>query len=324
MMKRRKSAMAAGQEKAGKIAVSVCRLLASTPLRGLAFVVLGRLKASRSGIRGVDFVRASIKARSGSVLEAIEMLKEELRLFPDNQKASELLAQLEAQSRKPERPRRTHCSKEFDRLYEKIRPYTMVGVERLFALYAGAKAICSEDIAGNFAECGVAGGGSSALLAYVIKHYSKTDRLLFAFDTFEGLPSPGEEDVRRGVPAARAGWGEGTCAAPVSCLREIAQDLGVWDRIVPVQGLFQDTLAPTRGQIGQIALLHMDGDWYDSTKTILDSFYDQVVAQGYVQVDDYGYWEGCRKAFDEFEKSNGLSLSMRPIDSSGICFRKPH
>ena len=272
----------------------------------------------------MDFVRASIKARSGAVLEAAEMLREELRLFPDNREAAQMLSYLEKQHQSAAGSRVRELNEEFDRIYAKIKPYTMVGVDRLLALYTNAKLICVAGTSGNFVECGVAGGGSSALLAFVIKRYSKTQRILFAFDTFEGLPSPGAEDMRRGVSATRAGWGEGTCAAPVGCLREIAQDLGAWDCIIPVRGLFQDTLAPARSKIGSIALLHMDGDWYDSTKAILDNLYDQITPQGYIQVDDYGYWEGCKKAVDEFDKARGLSLSKQPIDSSGICFRKPH
>lgn len=308
----------------GTMLVAICRFLSITPMRGWAFAALGRLKAKRSGVRGVDFVRASIKARSGAVLEAAEMLREELRLFPDNREAAQMLSFLEKQSDPPNGLRVREATEEFDRIYAKIKPYTMVGVDRLLALYTNAKLICADRIPGNFVECGVAGGGSSALLAYVIKRYSKIQRRLFAFDTFEGLPSPGAEDTRRGISATQAGWGEGTCAAPVDCLREIAEDLGVWDCIIPVQGLFQDTLAPARSKIGPIGLLHMDGDWYDSTKTILDSLYDQITPQGYVQVDDYGYWEGCKKAVDEFDTARGLNLSKQPIDACGISFTKPN
>lgn len=308
----------------GKMLVATCRLLAITPMRGWAFAALGRMKARRSGTRGVDFVRASIKAQSGAVLEAAEMLREELRLFPDNREAAQMLSYLEKQHRPADGSQVREFTEEFDQIYAKIKPYTMVGVDRLLALYTNAKLICADGIPGNFVECGVAGGGSSALLAYVIKRYSNTQRILFAFDTFEGLPSPGAEDMRRGISATHAGWGEGTCAAPVGCLREIAQDLGAWDCIIPVQGLFQDTLAPARSKIGPIALLHMDGDWYDSTKAILDNLYYQITPQGYVQVDDYGYWEGCRKALDEFEAAEGVHFTKQPIDSSGICFRKPH
>jgi len=68
----------------------------------------------------------------------------------------------------------------------------------------------------------------------------------------------------------------------------------------------------------------MDGDWYDSTKTILDNLYDQITPRGYVQVDDYGYWEGCKKAVDKFDTARGLNLSKQTIDACGISFTKPN
>jgi O-methyltransferase len=301
----------------------VARVLARTPMRRAALPLLNYLKAKRFKIQGVDAVKASLKYGSGQIQEALEMLKEELRLFPANNNAARQLELIQAEMQKKAGVAAPVFCQEFEQLFLKIRPHTMVSKQRLHALFAAARAICAGNISGNFVECGVAAGGSSALLAYVIKNHSKEKRTLYAFDTFEGLPSPGAEDVRRGVSASRAGWGEGTCAAPVSCLREIAEDLGVWDRIVPVEGLFQETLLRTRGRIGEIALLHMDGDWYESTKVILDSLYDSVAAGGYVQVDDYGCWEGCRQALDEFEQAKLLVLSKTSIDSSGICFSKP-
>ncbi len=57
-----------------------------------------------------------------------------------------------------------------------------IGIFPLFALFTLAKKVCTDDISGNFVECGVAAGGSTALLAYVIKRYSKRQRTLFACD----------------------------------------------------------------------------------------------------------------------------------------------
>ena len=302
----------------------VARVLAQTPMRRAALPLLNRLKAKRYKIQGVDAARASLRLAAGQFQEALEMLKEELRLFPGNDHAARQLKLVECELQKKVGAPPNIFGPEFEQLYAQVKPYTMVSKERLHALVSAAKSICAENISGSFVECGVAAGGSSALLAYVIKHHSKTKRTLYAFDTFEGLPSPGAEDVRRGVSASRAGWGEGTCAAPISCLREIAEALEVWDYIIPVQGLFQDTLAPARSKIGPIALLHMDGDWYDSTKAILDNLYDQITPRGYVQVDDYGYWEGCKKAVDEFDMARGLNLSKQPIDACGISFTKPN
>jgi hypothetical protein len=297
--------------------------IARTPARPLAFVLLTKLKSRRTAIQGIDLERARIKAHSGATLEALEMVKEELRLFPDSGVGRCFLEELQARLPTKEPSSTALQDAEFLSLYEKVRPYTMLSAERLFSLFNGSKAVCVEEAPGNFVECGVAGGGSSALLAWTIKRFSRHQRKIYAFDTFEGMPDPGPEDMRRGVQANATGWGSGTCAAPVSCLRKICEVLDVWDLVVPVQGLFQNTLPSMRAEIGDVSLLHLDGDWYDSTRSVLENLYDQVSSGGFVQIDDYGFWEGCRKAVDEFEKERSLSFAKRPVDSSGICFRKP-
>jgi hypothetical protein len=88
-----------------------------------------------------------------------------------------------------------------------------------------------------------------------------------------------------------------------------------------VKGLFQDTLG--HAPIEKISLLHIDGDWYDSVMTCLQSFYDRVSPGGIVQIDDYGFWEGARKAVDDFFRQRGLAMpSLRYIDYAGRQFVK--
>ena len=120
------------------------------------------------------------------------------------------------------------------------------------------------------------------------------------------MPKPTIHDTHAGVGALQTGWGQGTCAAPMDSLHAIARILGVQEIIRPIKGL-----------------LHLDGDWYDSTRCILENLYDQSVDGAYLQVDDYGHWQGCRKAIDEFENIRNLNFIRKTIDSSGICFPKP-
>jgi hypothetical protein len=56
----------------------------------------------------------------------------------------------------------------------------------------------------------------------------------------------------------------------------------------------------------QLALLRLDGDLYKSTQDALTSLYDKVSPGGYVIVDDYNSWDGCRAAADEFRKQRGI------------------
>jgi hypothetical protein len=136
------------------------------------------------------------------------------------------------------------------------------------------------------------------------------------------MPPSSPLDRHGGQTPQAAGWGEGTCAAPERSLVEVCHKLGVEKWVQPVAGLFSETLPRWREQIGRIALLHMDGDWYSSTQDILENIFDQVVPGGRIQIDDYGYWEGCRRAVDEFAAKRGLVFQLTAIDETGVWLAK--
>ncbi|MEG4210199.1 TylF/MycF/NovP-related O-methyltransferase [Microcoleus sp. S13_B4] len=212
---------------------------------------------------------------------------------------------------------------EFQEILSVIRPYTLLSEARLFSLYSLARQICLDNIPGNFVECGSYKGGSAALLAVVIKRYSLRPRVVYAFDTFEGMPEPTEADKHNGIPANLTDWGAGTLKAPLTDnLDVICQSLDVADIVIPVKGLFAQTLPESKSAIGSIALLHADGDWYESTMDIFNNIYDRVVPNGFIQIDDYGHWDGCTKAIHEFERLCGQSFALRVIDYTGVWFQK--
>ena len=283
-----------------------------------ALSVLGDLKAARTNEPGVDCTRAECFVKMGQPWNAIEALKEELRLHPGHDEAKRRMAELA-----PAAPQ--ECKQddpEFRALYSQIRDYTMLSEERLWSLFSLARKACARPEAGNIVECGVAGGGSSALLAAVISRHSKAPRRLFACDSFEGLPPASARDRHGADTADNLGWGAGTCAAPESSLARVCEIVGVTQWVEPVKGWFSETLPRSRDRIGPIAMLHMDGDWYDSTRDILVNLYDAVLPGGFIQIDDYGYWEGCREAVADFQSSRGVRFDLVPIDITGVWFVK--
>ncbi len=287
-----------------------------------AFALLNKAKSLRKPAQGLDYLRAVYFLRINQPIAAKESLQEELRYFPNNQEAKNVLDQILA--RYPQLTSSKIGDSEFQELFKIIRPYTMLSEERLFSLFSLAKRVCLEDIPGNFVECGVAAGGSSALLSAVIKRYSKRPRRHYAFDSFEGMPTPTEQDKQYDGKAAEAtGWGTGTCAASEQSVMEICTKLGVSNIIEPVKGYFEQTLPEMKNEVGMIALLHMDGDWYESTKTVLQNLYDHISANGIIQVDDYGHWAGCKKALHEFESLRKIKFEIHQIDFSGVWFFKP-
>lgn len=282
-----------------------------------AHLLLCKAKELKTPVESIDYLRALAFLKNNDSGSAREALKEELRYFPQNQAARDLLSQIAP----PLDTLGSIKDEEFKAIYKSIRPYTMVGTARLHALYTHAREICCNGPAGNFVECGVAGGGSSGLLSYVIKKYD-AGRRLFACDSFSGMPPSTEFDIHNGQSAEDSGWGTGTCAAPESSVLNLCRDLGTSPIITTVKGYFEETLPVWKERFGPVAFLHMDGDWYSSTKAILENLYDILVPGAYIQIDDFGHWDGCRKAVTDFFISLSISLNFNNIDGVGVWFQK--
>jgi Macrocin-O-methyltransferase (TylF) len=205
---------------------------------------------------------------------------------------------------------------EFSKLYRQVRGRTICSVARLRGLHDGVKYVVENHLPGDLVECGCARGGSAALMALSLRQLGD-GRNLWLFDTFEGLPAPTPDDPDYEI----ADLFTGSCLGPVDEVSEFFQEQGVAHGVEFVKGLFQDTIP--RSPIEQIALLHIDGDWYESVKVCLDGLYDRVVAGGIIQFDDYGYWKGARKAVDEFMAKREIKVPLERLDYSGRTLRKP-
>ena len=66
------------------------------------------------------------------------------------------------------------------------------------------------------------------------------------------------------------------------------------DKITLVKGWFQDTAPANKDKVGQIAILRLDGDWYESTKIPLENFYQNVSSGGCIIIDDYATCYGSK------------------------------
>jgi len=205
---------------------------------------------------------------------------------------------------------------EFSSLYRRVRAHTMCSNARLRGLYRGVRYLVDANIGGDLVECGCARGGSAALLGLTLQQM-KVHRPLWLFDTFEGLPAPALHDPDYEI----AELYKGTCRGTVAEVRRLFTELQLAGDIHFVKGLFQNTLATA--PVKQIALLHIDGDWYESIKVCLENLYDKVVPGGVIQFDDYGYWKGARRAVDEFLGLRKIQVPLTRLDYAGRVLIKP-
>lgn len=214
------------------------------------------------------------------------------------------------------------------RLFSKVFPYTMVGYKRLSNVYDLAKKAQKDGISGAFVECGVWKGGCSAVMGFIAEKEGK-NRKTWLFDSFEGLPEPTAEDgkIAKEYAQDKAG-GElkaiNKCVGPLEDVKKIFfETLKLKkENVVIKKGWFQDVLPVASKEIGKISILRLDGDWYESTKCCLDNLYDNVINEGYIVIDDYGHWEGAKKALDEFFVKEGIKPDFKKIDYTGVYFKK--
>jgi FkbM family methyltransferase len=160
---------------------------------------------------------------------------------------------------------------------------------------------------GSFVECGVAKGGCLALMKYL----SGNNKSIWGFDSFEGLPEQTVEDEEDGKE-----WVGHNCSEKgMGFVQETFEKLNLNKKNVNIiKGYFKDTLLKHKPKIGRIAILRLDSDWYMSTKTCLETLYENVIEGGVILIDDYGTFKGCRKAVDEFRTKNKIISSLRKTD----------
>jgi hypothetical protein len=204
----------------------------------------------------------------------------------------------------------------------KVRNYTRTPPERVFVLVEAMRYIVNHDVPGAIVECGVWRGGSMMAAALTLKTMHCEDRDLYLYDTFEGNPAPGEEDIYHTGKSAqeilekhdkkdeRSFW----CRVGLEKVQRAMHSTEYRGTIHFVQGKVEDTIPEHSPE--QIALLRLDTDWYESTRHELIHLFPRVVPGGIVIIDDYGHWQGSRKAVDEYLAENNLDLFLCRIDSS--------
>ncbi|MBI5401588.1 class I SAM-dependent methyltransferase [Candidatus Wolfebacteria bacterium] len=200
-------------------------------------------------------------------------------------------------------------------LFKTVSPYTRLKYATLSNVYDLANDIERRKAPGAYVECGVWKGGGAAVMGAVAKKFG-SERMTWYFDSFEGMPEPTEKDKSgRGKKWLTGDIMGDVLKASVADVEEVAYyrlNLSR-DKNIIIKGWFQDTLPKTKQRIGQIAILRLDGDWYESTMTALTELYDQVVQGGYVIIDDYGAWEGCRRAVHEFLDNRSIKPDLKFI-----------
>ena len=192
-----------------------------------------------------------------------------------------------------------------------VQPNTMTDHAAMITVFRACQRVINENLEGDFVETGVWKGGLSAIFLRKIIRQAKGKKL-WLYDTFEGMPEPTAVDKKMTfvgkITAAEKfklvsdGEFSNWCRASLDVVRNtlscVTPDYA--DHTIFVKGKVEDTLIDSKNIPDKISVLRLDTDWYISTKAEMEILYPRVVENGYVIIDDYFHWSGCKKAVDEY------------------------
>jgi len=209
---------------------------------------------------------------------------------------------------------------DFKRHYIDGPAVSMLPLARLDNIQHCVLDVIEHDVPGDLIETGVWRGGATIFMRGALKALDVHDRIVWVADSFEGLPEPDpdkypiEAKAHHG-PVMKTGFNH--FAAGLDTVKRNFEAYGLLDNQVQfLKGWFKDTL-PT-APMTQLAVMRLDGDYYESTVDALHNLYGKLSVGGFVIIDDYGQddWTYCRKAVDDFRAAEGITAKMVRVDST--------
>jgi len=210
-------------------------------------------------------------------------------------------------------------------LTRKLLPYTMGGWKAMHNAFDSVALIEQANIKGSIVECGVAQGGTSAMMAEANRALGGNKRHKWLFDSYEGLPAPGLFDYKDGIVGEVVSpLGVGDCIGTEAEVRFLMFQTLKFEpnNVTLVKGWFDKTVPEMKSKVGPISILRLDGDWYESTKIPLENFFDQITDGGIIIVDDYATCYGSQRAVDEFFEERQLDFELKADGRGGAWFQK--
>ncbi|MBW8792226.1 MAG: class I SAM-dependent methyltransferase [Streptomyces sp.] len=209
-----------------------------------------------------------------------------------------------------------------------VRMLTMLSTERLVANMDAVAYAVQRQVPGAIVECGVWRGGSVLAMIRVLQRLGVTDRDVYLYDTFEGMTAPGAEDTSPFEPPAGETWTQTPDGATpwgwafdaqiydLDFVRAAVLGSGYpEERIHFVAGPVEQTVPATVPQ--DIAVLRLDTDWYESTLHELRHLYPRMSPGGVLIVDDFGHWDGARRAVEEYFATEAQPILLARTDYTG-------
>ena len=191
--------------------------------------------------------------------------------------------------------------------------------ERVEGLHRALISVHQNSIEGDFVECGVYKGGNP-IIAKKFFDSVGLNKKVYCYDTFEGMTPPSDKDGDK----ARKDWNnKAKCEANLNEVKTNFKTHNCLDDNVKfIVGDVCKTLRTEENLPKKISILRLDTDFYESTKLELEILFPLLVKDGFLIIDDYGHWQGCQQAVDEYFSKDFVENKFERLDYAGIMYRK--
>ena len=210
--------------------------------------------------------------------------------------------------------------------YQNSDAVSMLPLVRFDNLQDCIENVLRDGVPGDLIETGVWRGGATIFMRALLKIHKVQDRTVWVADSFEGLPEPDAEKYPREAESYKSAAMTKYYKHLAVGLEDVKRNFAAFgmldDQVKFLKGWFSDTL-PT-APIEKLAVLRLDGDYYESTMDALVNLYDRLSIGGYVIIDDYGedHWTYCRQAVEEFRQERGITEEIIRVDKPCSYWRK--
>jgi len=197
--------------------------------------------------------------------------------------------------------------------------HTMIGIKRMDNIQYCIENIIKEKVPGDLIETGVWRGGATIFMRGILKAWGIADRKVWVADSFEGLPMPDREKF----PLDNE-WNISHFNYLLSVsLEEVKRNFELYnlldEQVEFIKGWFKDSLP--KAHIDKLAVLRLDGDFYESTIDSLNCLYSKLSIGGYVIIDDYDFLP-CKQAVTDFRNQNHIDEEINAIDNNGVFWKR--
>lgn len=211
-------------------------------------------------------------------------------------------------------------------IWQRVKSETMTSFLNFWFLLKSVDYLINNKIQGSYVECGVWRGGSSMAMAMRLVQHNSLHVDLYLFDTYSGMSAPSSIDIEAHSGKAASDLMKKAdddalvlAYAPLELVRKNMDETNYpQNKIHYIEGDVVETLATA--EIQDIALLRLDTDWYESTLAELGYLLPRLVKGGICILDDYGHWEGSKKAVDEFFENSEFKPLMFHVDYTCRAF----